>query len=71
MTNFSSTYPNITTWTESYGWIEIGQDENSLSFIRVLDSGGMVWESKPNYKSLDDALNDLEAALEKIIDEIG
>jgi hypothetical protein len=36
-----------------------------------LDSGGMVWESKPNYKSLDDAINDLEAALEKIIDEIG
>ena len=71
MTNFSSTYPNIATWIESYGWIEIGQDENSQSFIRVLDSGGMVWESKPNYKPIDDALNDLEAALEKIIDEIG
>jgi hypothetical protein len=31
----------------------------------------MVWESKPNYKTFDDALNDLEAALEKVIDEIG
>ncbi len=71
MTNLSSSYPNIAAWAESYGWIEIGQDENSLSFIRVLDSGGMVWESKPSYKSLDDALNDLEAALGKIIDEIG
>ena len=33
--------------------------------------GGMVWEGKPKYKSVDVALDDLEAALEKIIDEIG
>jgi hypothetical protein len=33
MTNFSSTYPNIAAWTESYGWIEIGQDDDSQSFI--------------------------------------
>jgi hypothetical protein len=71
MTNFSSTYPNIAAWTESHGWIEIGQDDYSQSFIRVLDIGGMRWESKPNYQSFDDALNDLEAALEKIIDKIG
>jgi hypothetical protein len=71
MTNFSSIYPNIAYWAESCGWIEIGQDEYSESFIRVLDEGGTVWEGKTKYKSLDDALNDLEAALEKIIDEIG
>ena len=33
--------------------------------------GGMVWEGKPKYKSVDAALDDLEAALEKIIEEIG
>jgi len=71
MTNFSSAYPNIAAWTESYGWIEIGQDEESQSFIRVLDEGGMVWEGKSKYKTVDAALDDLEAALEKIIDEIG
>jgi len=71
MTNFSSTYPNITYWAESCGWIEIGYDDNSRSFIRVLDEGGTVWESKSKYKSFDDALDDLEKALEKIIDEIG
>ena len=57
MTKFSSTYPNIASWIESYGWIEIGQDDYSQSFIRVLDIGGMLWESKPNYRSFDDALN--------------
>ena len=71
MTNFSSTYPNIAAWTESYGWIEIGQDNYSQSFVRALDTGGMVWEDKPKYKTVDAALNDLEAALEKIIEEIG
>jgi len=71
MTNFSSTYPNIAAWTESYGWIEIGQDNYSQSFVRALDTGGMVWEGKPKYKSVDAALDDLEAALEKIIEEIG
>jgi hypothetical protein len=63
--------PNIAAWTESYGWIEIGQDDDSQSFVRALDMGGMVWEGKPKYKTVDVALDDLEAALEKIIEEIG
>jgi hypothetical protein len=71
MTKFSSIYPNIAAWTESHGWIEIGQDNYSQSFIRALDMGGMVWEGKSKYKSVDAALDDLEASLEKIIDEIG
>jgi hypothetical protein len=33
--------------------------------------GGMVWEGKPKYKSVDTALVDLEVAHEKIIEEIG
>ena len=71
MTNFSSTYPNPAAWTESYGWIEIGEVDFSQSFVRALDMGGMVWEGKSKYKTVDAALDDLEAALEKIIEEIG
>jgi hypothetical protein len=33
--------------------------------------GGMVWEGKSKYKTVDTALDDLEAAPEKIIEEIG
>ena len=33
--------------------------------------GGMVWEGESEYKTVDAALDDLEAALEKIIEEIG
>jgi hypothetical protein len=54
----------------AYGWIEIGQDDDSQSFVRGLDMGGMVWKGKPKYKTVDAALDDLDAALEKIIDEI-
>ena len=71
MTNFSSIYLNIAAWTESYGWIEIGQDDDSQSFVRALDIDGMVWEGKSKYKSVDASFDDLEAALEKIIEEIG
>ncbi len=64
MTKFSSSYPNIAAWTESRGWIEIGQDDDSQSFVRALDMGGMVLEGKPKYKTVDAALDDLEVVLE-------
>ncbi len=70
-TPFEDAYPSITQWVESYGWLEIGQDENSTSFIRVLDAGGLVWESVKKYPSLDAAWRDLEVKLKKVIDEIG
>jgi hypothetical protein len=68
---FEETYPFITQWVESYGWLEIGQDENSTSFIRALDAGGLVWESARHYPSLDAAWRALESKLEQVIDEIG
>ena len=60
---FEQAYPNTAHWVTSYGWIEIGQDDYSTSFVRALDIGGMVWEGKANYGSLDEALQALEAGL--------
>ena len=67
---FEGTYPNITRWL-SHGWIEMGEVEYSESFIRALEEGGMVWESEGSYKTIDQALNDLEAGLEAIIEDFG
>ena len=39
-TGFEHTYPNIARWVQSYGWIEIGDDGQSPSFVRALDEGG-------------------------------
>jgi hypothetical protein len=42
-----------------YGWIEIGHDDMSRSFVRALDEGCLVWEGQDDYATLDDALRDL------------
>jgi hypothetical protein len=59
---FDEKYPNITAFVQD-GWIEIGRDEYSPSFIRAIDLGGMVWEGATKYPSLDAALDDLETGL--------
>ena len=60
---FSKAYPNITYWVEACGWIEIGQDEYGSSLVRVLDEGGLVWESSVEHESVDEALQALEMEL--------
>ena len=63
---FEKTYPNIARWVDEHqGWIEIGYDVDSplSSFIRALDCGGMLWEGKDSYETIDEALQDLNAGL--------
>ncbi len=61
--NIEAAYPTIARWVQEYGWIEIGQDDMSPSFVRALDEGGMVWEGQEHYPTLDAAMQDLEAGL--------
>ena len=61
--SFAELYPSLAYWVESFGWIELGQDHYSRSLIRILDEGGMIWESKERYDSVDAALQDAEAAI--------
>lgn len=64
MTNdFAHRYPRINRFVMEHGWIEIGEDDFSRSFVRALDVGGLIWEGKPSYPSLDEALADLELGL--------
>ena len=50
----------------------IGHDDSPLtSFIRAIDPGGMVWEGKDAYKTLDEAFQDLEQGLERWMREEG
>ncbi len=68
---FETTYPHIARWVADYGWIEIGSDEYSASFIRALDEGGMVWEGEKSYVSLDAAWQALETALAEWVKQNG
>ena len=62
-TSFDERYPNLAFWIESFGWIEMGQDDFSTSLIRILDIGGMIWESEKDYDSVDAALQAAEAVV--------
>jgi hypothetical protein len=62
-TAFDGTYPYLSRWVQGYGWIEVGQDHYSRSLVRVLDEGGMIWESATRYASIDEALREAEAAV--------
>lgn len=59
---FDQRYPNIAAWVQD-GWIELGHDDFSRSFIRVLDIGGLVWEGEEEYETVEAALLDAEAAV--------
>ena len=60
-------YPTLAAWILSgAGWIELGQDEYSRSLVRILDIGGLLWESAQDYSTLADALADAEEALKRI-----
>ena len=67
--SFESFYPHIAFWVANSGWIEMGDDECSPSFVRALDGGGMVWEGKEHYKSVDLALKALEAGIRDFMQE--
>ena len=61
---FDEQYPNLAVWILSGGaWLELGQNEYSRSTVRILDSGGMIWESKRVYVTVAEALTDAERAL--------
>ena len=67
--SFEESYPNITSWVTSQGWIELGQDEYSSSLVRALAIGGMVWEGSAHYETMDEAFDALETALEEWWDQ--
>ncbi|GAB4386418.1 MAG: hypothetical protein Kow00121_52970 [Elainellaceae cyanobacterium] len=71
--SFDDLYPNIARWVDEHeGWIEIGYNVDSplTSFIRALDMGGMPWEGKDSYASIDEALTDLNAGLAEVLEDL-
>jgi len=59
-----NTYPNIADWVDSRGWLAIGPNEESNSFIRAFDDdSSLVWQGAESYDSLEEALQALDEAL--------
>jgi SOS-response transcriptional repressor LexA len=59
---FEAKYPHIAGWIMD-GWVELGRTDYSRSMARALDEGGMVWEGKTSYASLDELLSDLDEGI--------
>ncbi len=70
-TPFTLAYPHLAEWVETRGWIEIGEDDYSRSWVRVLDIGGMVWEGGEDEVSLDAALQAAEVAMAEYLHGAG
>jgi hypothetical protein len=66
---FEQAYPHIAKWVKTHGWIEVGQIEGMPTFIMALDEGGVVWEGKKKYKTLDEAFQALDKGLSEWISE--
>jgi repressor LexA len=62
MKGFEQMYPYIAAWVQD-GYVEVGNDGYSRSFLRVLDEGGQIWESSEEYLSLDEALAAMDTAI--------
>ena len=61
---FDQQLPNLATWIlGGDAWIELGQNDFSHSLVRILDIGGMIWESDQRYKTVAEALAAAELAL--------
>lgn len=68
-TLFTQHYPSLRRWVQGYGWIEVGRQPGSPALVRVLDEGGLIWESSSQEGSIDDALEAAEAAVVTWMDE--
>jgi hypothetical protein len=61
---FDQQYPHLAAWVlGGDAWIELGQDEMSHSMVRILDIGGLIWESDERYENVAQALAAAETAL--------
>ena len=69
--SFEDTYPNIASWVSNGGWVEIGYEVYTGSFVRALDEGGMIWEGVSRYESLDYALKALDQGIADWMEEHG
>ena len=69
---FEQAYPHVARWVKDYGWIEIGHDGLSPSFVRALDEGGLIWEGDDATEGVDGVLRTLDSVLaEWIREQIG
>ena len=69
--SFESKYPAITRWAKEFGVIEIGHDGFVDNYVKALDKGGMPWGGKSTYRTIDEALEEMERGIKAFLKEQG
>jgi hypothetical protein len=66
-------HPYLSAWMKEAGSIEIGYtySGHEHSFLRVIQHTDLIWSSDRTYASLDDALDEMEAAIARWCEEQG
>ncbi len=54
--------------TSADGCFDLGQDDFTRSAVRILDIGGLIWESDQHYETVAGALDGAERALTKWVE---
>ncbi|EIC27871.1 hypothetical protein [Methylomicrobium album] len=62
-------YPNITDLVNAGGGLNIEYTREMEAVAVAFDKGGMVWEGKSNYPSIEALLEDAEQGIGKWIEE--
>lgn len=62
-------YPSLTSFLDNDGRLEIGYIYELGISVIAFDEGGVVWEGKEKYESLEVLLDDAERAIKSWINE--
>ena len=68
---FTTRYPFVALWTREQGYIEVGYDPNTGTWVRALDAGGMVWSGGSPEETPDAWLQALEVGIRAFMDAEG
>jgi hypothetical protein len=63
---FTKEYPHIAWWVDNSGWMIMGNDEDSDSILRLIDTSGLWWEDDTS-DTLDKAFDKAELFLSKAL----
>jgi hypothetical protein len=67
--SFEGSYPHLSRWVKEFGSLELGYDERTDCFIRVLHPGGGLWKGRRSYRNLDAALKHAEKGAARLLRE--
>jgi hypothetical protein len=63
---FTKQYPHIAWWVDNSGWMIVGNDEDSDSILRLIDTAGLFWEDDTS-DTMDKAFDKAELFLSKAL----